>query len=142
MLENKLEQHVQELEDQNVIVRAQYGVIHCNTWELLHDLLELPPIPSGLPHIPSLTSEADEIGNKGEKEKCRLVKIAGGEGFLIGLTNEGHVLRIDFDINHEDQDLSRLRLAFQRRTCQWKYVRSVRYLFCGIGFSLSPKYDS
>lgn len=122
VLKNKLEEHTRELELQQVVVPAQDGVIHCKTWELHHDLLELPPIPSSLPSISPLTSEVDELGNDVGKEERRLVKIAGGEGFLIGLTNEGHVLRIDFNIDYEDQDLSRLRDAFRRRTCQWEYL--------------------
>ena len=141
VLKNKLEQHVRELELQKVVVPAQDGVIHCKTWELHHDLLELPPIPSDLPSISPLTSDVDELGNNVEKEERRLVKIAGGEGFLIGLTNEGHVLRIDFNIDYEDQDLSRLRDAFRRRTCQWEYVRLVKIRFLELDSHFRQKCD-
>jgi SCF-associated factor 1 len=84
------------------------GVVKCQPWDLDADLVELPAIPSSLP----------SLGVDGQ-EKTLLVKLAAGERFVIGLTNKGHVLKLDFDENESDDEL---RLSFTRGSRQWEYV--------------------
>jgi SCF-associated factor 1 len=56
--------------------------IPCSTWDLTLDPVKLPPLPL----LPTLV----EI-----KEDIRLIKIAGFDNNLIGLTNQGHVLKFN-----------------------------------------------
>ncbi|KIM90238.1 hypothetical protein PILCRDRAFT_811954 [Piloderma croceum F 1598] len=62
-------------------------VIPCSTWDLNLNPVRLPALPS----LPALV----EI--KGE---TKLIKIAGSDQNLIGLTNQGHVLKFD-SLNNE-----------------------------------------
>ncbi|PCH36203.1 RCC1/BLIP-II [Wolfiporia cocos MD-104 SS10] len=67
-------------------------VIPCYTWEMQGiDPVLLPPILSGgLPELPDAgLSEEDEAAG------TKLVKIAGLDDAIIGLTNKGHVLMYD-----------------------------------------------
>lgn len=61
-------------------------VIPCHTWDMqaVHPT-KLPNIPDDLPNLSGL--------NPTDNEGTKLVKIAGLDNFLIGLTNRGHVLR-------------------------------------------------
>ncbi|PVF97128.1 RCC1/BLIP-II protein [Serendipita vermifera] len=87
------------------------GVIQCQTWTVQGiEPLVLPE----LPNLPSL--KTGQVGN------YRLVKIAGGDQFILGLTNGGHVLKLDLnDINDPDA-LEDLATAFQQRTRGWQYL--------------------
>ncbi|KAL0953835.1 hypothetical protein HGRIS_005012 [Hohenbuehelia grisea] len=59
------------------------GVIPCITWELSMDPFRLPSLPS----LPKLS-------NSGSAEnEPRLIKIAALDQHIIGLTNQGHVLK-------------------------------------------------
>ena len=55
-------------------------VIPCATWDLMQNPARLPPLPP----LPELMDCEEEI---------KLIKIASFDGHLIGLTNQGHVLK-------------------------------------------------
>lgn len=63
--------------------------IPCKTWELAMDPVTLPPIPDSLPKL----EHQDGVEEDGEDAENRLVHIAGGDNYLVGLTNHGHVLK-------------------------------------------------
>jgi len=70
--------------------------------------LTLPSLPSDLPPLAPVEGP------------IKLVKIAAAEQFLIGLTNAGHVLKMD---------IAQARVRFERNTsiappplAQWEYV--------------------
>lgn len=65
-------------------------VIPCATLQIPADPLPLPPIPSDLPILDTSVDERDRVPMK-------LIRVAAGDGFLIGLTNHGHVLSIDLN---------------------------------------------
>lgn len=87
------------------------GIIQCHSWELQGvEPLKLPE----LPRLPNLTD--------GEVTQPRLVKVAAGDQFIIGLTDAGHVVKLDLtDINTPDATTS-LGLLFQRRARGWEYL--------------------
>lgn len=59
------------------------GVIPCAIWDLDDNPVRLPSIP----HLPALTNQTED------EKPTQLVKIAGLDGHIIGLTNKGHVLK-------------------------------------------------
>jgi hypothetical protein len=59
-------------------------IIPCETWEADTDPIQLPPLPL----LPDLTGESTE-----DQDLTQLIKIAGLDNHLIGLTNKGHVLK-------------------------------------------------
>jgi len=81
------------------------GVVQCRPWEINAAPIQAPTVPFGLPTL------------KGEKKRdnYKLVKIAAGDGFLIGLTDGGHVLRMNFS-----NDFHSFAAQFVRPT--WEYV--------------------
>ncbi|KIM29531.1 hypothetical protein M408DRAFT_328777 [Serendipita vermifera MAFF 305830] len=64
------------------------GVIQCQTWIMRG--IEPRRLPE-LPTLPKLTN--------GAEPQHRLVKIAAGDGFIVGLTNGGHVVKISMHPN-------------------------------------------
>jgi len=85
------------------------GVVKCQPWEVTDvEPILLPPIP---PNLPSLK----EGGKAGVEAK--LVKVAAGWEFLIGLTDGGHVLGMD---------ISNLNVSGDR--ADWVYMP----MFCDI----------
>jgi SCF-associated factor 1 len=87
------------------------GVIKCHAWTL--EGIEPLRLPE-LPHLPTLVD--------GEATHPRLVKIAAGDQFIIGLTDGGHVLKLDLtDVNHPDA-IKELGGLFQKRLRGWEYV--------------------
>jgi SCF-associated factor 1 len=71
-------------------------VVKCQIWEVSDvNPIPLPPIPMNLPAL-----------REGSKHglDAKLVKIASGQNFLIGLTNGGHVLGIDISRIWEPSD--------------------------------------
>jgi len=70
--------------------------IPCETWEADLDPIPLPPLPT----LPDLDGET--VGNQ---QPTQLIKIAGMDNHLIGLTNKGHVLK--FGSLHNDSMVSR-----------------------------------
>ncbi|KAI0078721.1 RCC1/BLIP-II [Panus rudis PR-1116 ss-1] len=81
--------------------------IKCHVWDLVADPVRLPPIPvHDLPEI-AATGHSDEV--RGQETK--LIKIAGMDNHIIGLTNKGHVLRY-----------SRLQGVDAYRRGRWEYL--------------------
>lgn len=65
------------------------AVIPCYPWEMKKDPAKLPILPD-LPDLP-----ATGLSEKECMEETKLIKIAALDNFLVGLTNKGHVLKID-----------------------------------------------
>ena len=76
-------------ESTKAIVPKGETVIPCHTWEMNVDLIKLPTLPD-LPNLP-----ATGLPEKEHRKETKLIKIAAGYGFIVGLTNKGHVLKID-----------------------------------------------
>lgn len=94
------------------------GIIPCVTWDLEMDPTRLPV----LPNLPVLLNESKEMD-----EHTRLIKIAGLDNCIVGLTNKGHVLK--FDNLRDENSVSR---------GNWEYVSIFVDLSNGclrIGFS-------
>lgn len=80
--------------------------IPCVTWSLRANPLLIPPIPQ----LPDL--ESTGLSQEERSKATTLVKIAGFDNHLIGLTNKGHVLKFG-DLSNEN--------SFDRTT-RWQYV--------------------
>jgi SCF-associated factor 1 len=63
-----------------VLTADQDGVVACLPWEINHDLFELLAIPLDLPNIGTRASK--------DPESIKLIKIAAGDNFVIGLNYE------------------------------------------------------
>ena len=68
---------------------ADETVIPCHTWEITKDPVKLPVLPD-LPDLPGTGLPKEEL-----RKETKLIKIAALDNFLVGLTNKGHVLKID-----------------------------------------------
>lgn len=98
---------VRIIEDHDDAVGAQHrkvlatsnNVIPCSTWYLTRDPIKLPLLPS----LPALL----------DTKETKLTKIAAFDNNLIGLTNQGHVLK--FDCLSDEDTVTR---------GQWTYVSS------------------
>ena len=75
--------------------RPAKTVIPCQTKELKLNPIKLPALPD-LPDLPDTGLSGEDRG-----KETRLIKIAAGDG-LIGLTNKGHVLRLDLMDSEDD----------------------------------------
>jgi SCF-associated factor 1 len=76
-------------ESTKAIVPDNGTVIPCHTWEITRDPVKLPILPD-LPDLPATGLSEEEL-----KKETKLIKIAALDNFLVGLTNKGHVLKID-----------------------------------------------
>lgn len=88
---------------------TEENTIPCVTWDLHHNPQRLPAIPS----LPEL-SKSDQTSQQDEETK--ITKIAGMDGFLIALTNRGHVLKFGGLSNETSVQLAR-----------WEYVSKARW---------------
>lgn len=123
--------HTERAEDpanrgKDTVIPEGSDTLECATWELDHVLLELPSIPTDLPDLGH--SYEDDWGNKilpdgGDANEVKLVKIAAGDGFMVGLTNHGHVLKIDLKF---EEDIGQLRDSFRLGLTKWVYVSVAR----------------
>ncbi|KAH6915918.1 regulator of chromosome condensation 1/beta-lactamase-inhibitor protein II [Coprinopsis sp. MPI-PUGE-AT-0042] len=86
-LQAVLTQKFSELNGSNKVRSDGEAVIPCATWTADFEPLRLPSLPS----LPELTS----TGSKKKGPRPQLVQIAGMEGLMIGLTDQGHVLKFD-----------------------------------------------
>jgi SCF-associated factor 1 len=102
-LQAVLSQKFSELNSSSKVRSEDGAVIPCATWTADFEPLRLPRLPL----LPELTATGS--GKKGPVP--RLVKIAGLEGLMIGLTDQGHVLK--FDSLHDET------MALNGR---WEYV--------------------
>lgn len=105
-----LSQAFSELNISSKVQSEEGAVIPCATWTADFEPLRLPNLPS----LPELA--ATGIEKKGPVPQ--LVKIAGMEGFMIGLTDQGHVLK--FDSLHDETT------ALNGR---WEYVLNLVFLW-------------
>ena len=64
-------------------------VIPCHTWEINVDPVKLPVLPD-LPDLPVTGLPEEE-----RRKETKLIKIAALSHCLVGLTNKGHVLKMD-----------------------------------------------
>lgn len=76
-------------ESTKAVVPDGGAVIPCYTWEMKRDPVRLPVLPD-LPDLP-----ATGLLEKERKQETKLIKIAAFDNCLVGLTNKGHVLKID-----------------------------------------------
>ncbi|KIK61714.1 hypothetical protein GYMLUDRAFT_42746 [Collybiopsis luxurians FD-317 M1] len=60
------------------------GIIECAPWDLRMDPIILPSLPS----LPALSADNDST----TENEVRIIKIAGFDNAIVGLTNQGHVL--------------------------------------------------
>ena len=81
--------------------------IQCATWQMEQDPFRLRPIPD----LPLLQSNG--LSEKEQAEPTKLVRIAGMDNVLMGLTNKGHVLK--YDGLHDERSFDGVH---------WEYVRS------------------
>jgi SCF-associated factor 1 len=88
---------------------ASNGEVHCHLWDVQTNPFLLPDIPGNLPTLNG-TGEAEEVRKK--DPETRLIKIAGADNMLIGLTNRGHVLKY-----------GHLAGEHEYRQSSWQYVR-------------------
>jgi len=77
------------------------GVIPCHTWGIIMDPAKLPVLPD-LPDLPATGLPEEE-----RRKETKLIKIAAFDSCLVGLTNKGHVLKIDGLANEELVQTSR-----------------------------------
>ena len=76
-------------ESTKAIIPQDGTVIPCHTWEINEDPVKLPALPD-LPDLP-----ATGLPEDGRRKETKLIEIAALDDFLVGLTNKGHVLRLD-----------------------------------------------
>jgi SCF-associated factor 1 len=90
---------------------ASDGTIPCITRDITLDPMHLPPIPVG--SLPDLQRGEEDVSHtSGGHLDTYLVRIAGLDCHLIGLTNKGHVLKF-----------GHLENAETAPTGRWEYVR-------------------
>ncbi|KAF8587910.1 RCC1/BLIP-II [Ramaria rubella] len=90
--------------------------IQCHFWEANVAPQQIPNVSSTLPKL---------LGNDKEPG-MKIVKIAAGDDFLIGLTEGGHVLKVDFHDGHTsfNNPLRRPRWEYMERFSQVEHVRT------------------
>ncbi|KAG8918546.1 hypothetical protein FRC02_002301 [Tulasnella sp. 418] len=99
--------------------KAEGGVIQCVPIENSAEPLMLP----GLPSLPHLRFNIDDEGSDlPAKKPPKLVKIAAGECFILGLTDQGHVVCIDVQGGDEDEGIDHLRAIFTNGVQGWTYL--------------------
>ncbi|KAF8624752.1 hypothetical protein AX15_005650 [Amanita polypyramis BW_CC] len=86
-LENRIVRNNHEMNrDENTFALERDGVIPCAPWDT--DLT-----PERLPSLPPLPELGETTAGNGTEQETKLVKIAGFDGHIIGLTNRGHVVK-------------------------------------------------
>ena len=113
----QFDRHVESLDGDNdqrsTKVHESAGTIPCDCWEIDAQPILLPSLPA----LPDLMASSNTEPNK--ETTTKITQIAGLDGYLIGLTNKGHVLKYG-PVDNEN--------TVAQGT--WKYVR--------IFLSLSP----
>ncbi|KAI0923709.1 hypothetical protein AcV5_009183 [Taiwanofungus camphoratus] len=96
-MKDRIAERNEELDEQSASVptkalptAAEPLVIPCHSWVLEGiDPIRLPPIPiSSLPKLAGTGLTKEQLN-----EETKLIKIAGADNTIIGLTNQGHVLK-------------------------------------------------
>jgi len=93
---------------------AQGSEIQCYTW--IMEGVEPLVLPE-LPELPNLHQD-----DAGAPQHASLVQIAAGDQFLIGLTNGGHVVRLELHQINDPGGLATLREQFRKKLRKWEYV--------------------
>ena len=88
--------------------------VQCYTWTM--EGVEPLVLPE-LPELPDLHKS-----NLDAPQPASLIQIAAGDQFLIGLTDGGHVVRLDLDPINDPGGLAILREQFRKKLRKWKYV--------------------
>lgn len=78
--------------DRTALAHPIGGLIPCHTWELGNDPMVLPPLPA-LPELTGTGLDEETLG-----QDTTLIKIAAMDNSIVGLTNKGHVVKIDLSI--------------------------------------------
>ncbi|GAB1518091.1 hypothetical protein RhiTH_001150 [Rhizoctonia solani] len=104
-----LEEHRSQVATQPVVTQ-QAGQIPCVCMDVQHHPTKLPPIPNNLPalHQDALKPDAPP----------KLVQIAAGDKFVVGLTDGGHVLKLDLP-TYDESELGRI---ITRGDLRWNYL--------------------
>ncbi|CUA74633.1 hypothetical protein RSOLAG22IIIB_05641 [Rhizoctonia solani] len=91
-------------------VKPQGDQVPCVCTDFQHHPTKLPPIPSDLPvlHTDPLKPDAPP----------KLVQIAAGDKFVVGLTDGGHVLKLDLP-TYDESELGRI---ITRGDLRWNYL--------------------
>ena len=92
-----------KLDRDESIVPEGGTVMPCHTWEIKKDPVKLPILPD-LPDLLETGLSEEEC-----RKDTKLIKIAAFNTCLIGLTNKGHVLKMD-------------KLDAENSTLVWDYV--------------------
>lgn len=111
--EDRYREAMAELDKDNstkAIVSDDDTVIPCHTWEINKDPIKLPILPD----LPDLT--ATGLSEEERRKDTKLIKIAAFDNCLVGLTNKGHVLKID---GLSDEDSIQI----------WRYVSSAQIIW-------------
>lgn len=97
-------------------VAEEETVVPCHTWEITKDPVKLPVLPD-LPDLLGTGLPEEEL-----RKETKLIKIAALDNFLVGLTNKGHVLKID---GMTDEDSIQI----------WRYVSANAWVVWGLFLS-------
>ncbi|KAG8949694.1 hypothetical protein FRC03_000274 [Tulasnella sp. 419] len=99
--------------------KAVNGVVKCLPVEISAEPLTLPE----LPELPPLSSSVDEKPKGSAGTNPKLIKIAAGDHFIIGLTDQGHVVCIDLVGGDGEEDgVGYLRSVFTNGQRGWDYL--------------------
>ena len=100
-------------ESTKAIVPDDGKVIPCHTWEMKKDPIKLPILPD----LPDLS--ATGLPEEERKKETKLIKIAAFDNCLVGLTNKGHVLKMDGLTDEESVPI-------------WRYVSESTRVICNL----------
>ena len=100
-------------ESTKAVVPDDGTIIPCHTWGINKDPVKLPILPD----LPDL--HATGLPEEERRKETKLIKIAAFDNCLVGLTNKGHVLKID---GLTDEDSIQI----------WRYVSENAWKRCNI----------
>ncbi|GJJ10996.1 hypothetical protein Clacol_005225 [Clathrus columnatus] len=100
------------------IAIPENNVVECVTWEITTDPYLLYDV---VDELPKLQPDA-------KPDHTKIVKIAAGDDFLIGLTKGGHVLKVDFTGQNEDFTGPAMMRPRWRYLSRFSEVESVKEL--------------
>ncbi|CAE6403869.1 unnamed protein product [Rhizoctonia solani] len=91
-------------------VTQQGGEVPCVCMDVQHHPTRLPPIPGDLPTLHPNALKPDV--------PPKLIQIAAGDKFVVGLTDGGHVLKLDLP-TYDESELGRI---ITRGDLHWNYL--------------------
>ncbi|KAG8919024.1 hypothetical protein FRC02_001984 [Tulasnella sp. 418] len=98
-------------------VKAIDGVVKCIPVLIRAEPLMLPPLPSDLPHL-----QAGVVTEGHPNSPPKLIKIAAGNPYIVGLTDQGHVLYMVVRGGDAADGLETLREEFNGGIRRWIYL--------------------